>query len=232
MPLDLVYTMVQKSQKWPKTQIKGGPALTCLSELREQSHDCSGTRSLPLAGPNDVLTKLSLTVLQVVSHCPDRHFLLHTEPPFAKLPGDDSFVKLLCLVRWLKLHIRDLAVSPRERTLALQWVLVGGRIAWEPQSFDSLSDKLGRHGPSKIDCACVCVCVCVCVRASVCVWVCVCVCVCVCVWVSVCACVCVCLCHKWDTVHWVNTPTLVSCLDPVGQHQQGSVCWKVNLWTY
>ena len=28
MPLNLFYTMVQKSQKWPKTQIKGGPALT------------------------------------------------------------------------------------------------------------------------------------------------------------------------------------------------------------
>ena len=27
MPLDLFNTMVQKSQKWPKTQIKGGPAL-------------------------------------------------------------------------------------------------------------------------------------------------------------------------------------------------------------
>ena len=24
MPLDLFYTMVQKRQKWPKTQIKGG----------------------------------------------------------------------------------------------------------------------------------------------------------------------------------------------------------------
>ena len=32
MPLNLFYTMVQKSQKWPKTQIKGGggPALTKL----------------------------------------------------------------------------------------------------------------------------------------------------------------------------------------------------------
>ena len=31
MPLNLLYTMVQKSQKWPKTQIKGGggPALNC-----------------------------------------------------------------------------------------------------------------------------------------------------------------------------------------------------------
>ena len=27
MPLNLFYTMVQKSQKWPKSQIKGGPAL-------------------------------------------------------------------------------------------------------------------------------------------------------------------------------------------------------------
>ena len=27
MPLYLFYTMVQKSQKWPKTQIEGGPAL-------------------------------------------------------------------------------------------------------------------------------------------------------------------------------------------------------------
>ena len=31
MSLNLIYTMVQKSQKWPKTQIKGGgPALTVL----------------------------------------------------------------------------------------------------------------------------------------------------------------------------------------------------------
>ena len=27
MPLNLFYTMVQKIKKWPKTQIKGGPAL-------------------------------------------------------------------------------------------------------------------------------------------------------------------------------------------------------------
>ena len=31
MPLYLFYTMVQKSQKWPKTQIKGG---SCLKALR------------------------------------------------------------------------------------------------------------------------------------------------------------------------------------------------------
>ena len=80
----------------------------------------------PPVGPKNNL-KLSLTVLKGVSHCPDSHFLLHTEPPFAKLLGDDSFVKLPCLVRRLKLHIRDLAVSPRERMLAR--VLVGGRIA-------------------------------------------------------------------------------------------------------
>ena len=28
MPLYFFYIMVQKSQKWPKTQIKGGPALS------------------------------------------------------------------------------------------------------------------------------------------------------------------------------------------------------------
>ena len=32
MPLTLFYTMVQKSQKWPKTQIKGGPALNFFFE--------------------------------------------------------------------------------------------------------------------------------------------------------------------------------------------------------
>ena len=30
MPLNCFYTTVQKSQKWPKTQIKGGPALNNL----------------------------------------------------------------------------------------------------------------------------------------------------------------------------------------------------------
>ena len=29
MPFNLFYTMVQKSKKWPKTQIKGGPRLAC-----------------------------------------------------------------------------------------------------------------------------------------------------------------------------------------------------------
>ena len=31
MPLCVFYTMVQKNQKWPKTQIKGGPALSGLN---------------------------------------------------------------------------------------------------------------------------------------------------------------------------------------------------------
>ena len=42
MPLNLFYTMVQKSQKWPKTQIKGGPALRPQTKSgrkqRETSH--------------------------------------------------------------------------------------------------------------------------------------------------------------------------------------------------
>ena len=37
MPLNLFYTMVQKSQKWPKTQIKGGPALSWKPVLPETS---------------------------------------------------------------------------------------------------------------------------------------------------------------------------------------------------
>ena len=41
MPLNLFYTMVQKSRKWPKTQIKGGSCLNFLSyplPLRARSH--------------------------------------------------------------------------------------------------------------------------------------------------------------------------------------------------
>ena len=37
MPLNLFYTMVQKSQEWPKTQIKGGGS--CLNWY---GHGCSG----------------------------------------------------------------------------------------------------------------------------------------------------------------------------------------------
>ena len=33
MPLNLFYTMVQKSQKWPKTQIKGGSCLKSVEKL-------------------------------------------------------------------------------------------------------------------------------------------------------------------------------------------------------
>ena len=47
MPLYLFYTMVQKSQKWPKTQIKGGggPALIfVLSNWPEKVKTRSGDR--------------------------------------------------------------------------------------------------------------------------------------------------------------------------------------------
>ena len=38
MPLDLFYTMVQKSRKWPKTQIKGGgPALISVKPLTTEN---------------------------------------------------------------------------------------------------------------------------------------------------------------------------------------------------
>ena len=35
MPLDLFYTMVQKSQKWPKTQIKGGSCLKVMQPFQK-----------------------------------------------------------------------------------------------------------------------------------------------------------------------------------------------------
>ena len=40
MPRYFFYTMVQKSQKWPKTQIKGGPALNSMTtrNLQENFH--------------------------------------------------------------------------------------------------------------------------------------------------------------------------------------------------
>ena len=33
MPLYLFYTVVQKSRKWPKTQIKGGPAVKSVEKI-------------------------------------------------------------------------------------------------------------------------------------------------------------------------------------------------------
>ena len=49
MPLNLFYTMVQKSQKWPKTQIKGGPALIFLftSRFRHPIYWLSSTSPSP-----------------------------------------------------------------------------------------------------------------------------------------------------------------------------------------
>ena len=37
MHLNLFYTMVQKSQKWPKTQIKGGSCLNWLKMLATEN---------------------------------------------------------------------------------------------------------------------------------------------------------------------------------------------------
>ena len=38
MPLNLFYTMVQKSEKWPKTQIKGGGGGPALSFVWKCAH--------------------------------------------------------------------------------------------------------------------------------------------------------------------------------------------------
>ena len=61
MPVKFFYTMVQKSQKWPKTQIKGGPALRLTSKmytiksskafkLRPNHWTCVPGRKKPSAG--------------------------------------------------------------------------------------------------------------------------------------------------------------------------------------
>ena len=48
MSLDLFYTMVQKSQKWPKTQIKGGGS--CL----KSTASWSSIREMPLLAADKV----------------------------------------------------------------------------------------------------------------------------------------------------------------------------------
>ena len=46
MPLNLFYTIVQKSQKWPKTQIKGGSCLkTCVENNWEVVRGAYGWRN-------------------------------------------------------------------------------------------------------------------------------------------------------------------------------------------
>ena len=55
MPLNLRYTMVQKSQRWPKTQIKGGPALIVNSLL-------SGSFQIKFSGEREE----NLTLIVVV----------------------------------------------------------------------------------------------------------------------------------------------------------------------
>ena len=57
MPLDLFYTVVQQSQKWPKTQIRGGgPALKGYN-FKESKHDRFGKR--PAANAAEKVDKRS-----------------------------------------------------------------------------------------------------------------------------------------------------------------------------
>ena len=47
MPLNLFYTMVQKSQKWPKTQIKGGSCLKSVAAAMQQLDHRSASELFP-----------------------------------------------------------------------------------------------------------------------------------------------------------------------------------------
>ena len=51
MPLNLFYTMVQKSQKWPKTQIKGG---SCLKRIFLRSISDLNSRSWQVLKPTSL----------------------------------------------------------------------------------------------------------------------------------------------------------------------------------
>ena len=66
MPLDLFYTMVQKSQKRPKTQIKGGgPAFNLFPAGTRKSLSIP-LKFFPLAtvGKEEVLTKFELNLIK------------------------------------------------------------------------------------------------------------------------------------------------------------------------
>ena len=45
MPLNLFYTIVQKSQKWPKTQIKGG---SCLNSAKKNERQWAPLTGRPI----------------------------------------------------------------------------------------------------------------------------------------------------------------------------------------
>ena len=45
MPLNLFYTIVQKSQKWPKTQIKGGSCLNVYFVMLWSTSSCGSVHS-------------------------------------------------------------------------------------------------------------------------------------------------------------------------------------------
>ena len=61
IPLNFFYTTVQKSQKWPKTQIKGGPALTLFRA------GGGGAHCAPPPPPPGKLSKISQERLEVES---------------------------------------------------------------------------------------------------------------------------------------------------------------------
>ena len=64
MPLNFFYTMVQKSQKWPKTQIKGGgPALRHILSLSRAHQFVCGRRSLALIFGSNIFNVSHLIVL-------------------------------------------------------------------------------------------------------------------------------------------------------------------------
>ena len=119
MPLDLFYTMVQKSQKWPKTQIKGGSCLNSFFVRQASLSASDGILPNILAAPvtdSQTLTELSVSLqdVQRALHGLDAR----------KAPGSDGIP-----TRWLVVLANEIAprvhhifsLSLRTATVPTEW---------------------------------------------------------------------------------------------------------------
>ena len=90
MPLNLYYTMVQKSQKWPKTQIKGGPALSLTRVFWDLSWcetTCDNSRHSALASAaSSSISSSTERILGKLKVTPDLAIKEHgLEPSYRKI---------------------------------------------------------------------------------------------------------------------------------------------------
>ena len=84
MPLNLFYTMVQKSQKWPKTQIKGGSCLkdSQMEKALRLGEKWSKTTNAPAKNRTWYPQQTRLMLTHWATDC---HFFLTFKFPFPSL---------------------------------------------------------------------------------------------------------------------------------------------------